>query len=261
MEIKRDFQSLVGDIALQKYRYIEIQGHEGREPENRLYIRAYESMHAQEHIETYHLPEKNRQSVKEVAARHSIEFEELPDLETKSKIQKEFDEWLDSIKQKEMDQISHYERAIEFARELSHGVVSGYWRNEIAKFHDILDMMRNARLPHGEFNVGRERLTTYLIDRIGFGRGVGQSYTTKRGITHYSGNSEVGDVDSMISTMVGIGMLKKVDGSNIYELTAEAFALLKEPKWHERHAEFLSWVSIAAAILSMILMLRELGIV
>lgn len=65
----------------------------------------------------------------------------------------------------------------------------------------------------------------------------------------------------MISTMIGIGMLKKVDGTSIYELTGEAFALLKEPKWHERYAELLSWVSIVAAILSIILMLRELRIV
>ena len=153
------------------------------------------------------------------------------------------------------------------ARDLAHGlrggiygVVRGYWENEIAKIHDIYDLIK-MRGGHSEFNVGRERLATYMIKRIGYGSRTGQSYTTQRGWEHYHGNDEASNMDLMISAMVGIGLLKKVDVSNIYELTSEAFALLKKPKWHERYAELLSWVSIVAMFLSIILMLRELGIV
>lgn len=260
MEIHHKYQTLADNMALDKYGYIEIQGYEGRVPEKLLYIYAYESKKSQEACGHYHLQEKHRASVKKVAARHTIEFEELPDLETETKVQKEFEKWIKRIRKKEMDHISHYEKAVEFAKELSHGVVRGYWRNEIAKPIDIFYLRQNARWTRGESNVGRDRLATYMIDRIGYGSKTGQSYITKRGAHHYHGDAEVGDMDSMISTMVGIGMLEKIDVSNIYELTGEAFALLKEPKWHERHAELLSWVSIGAAILSIILMLRELGI-
>lgn len=261
MEINHNYETLVDNMALDKYGYIEIQGHEGRDPDKLLYVRTFESKDSHEISGSSHLQEKYRESLKKVAVRHSIEFEELPDRETKTKVQKEFEGWIKRIKQKEMDQISHYEKAIEFAEELSHGVVRGYWRNEFAKLIDIIDLERNARSPRGEFNVGRQRLARYMIERIGHGNRTGQSYDTKRGAHYYHGNDEVGDMDSMFSTLVGIGMLKKVDVSNIYELTGEAFALLKEPKWHERHAEFLSLVSIVAMILSIILMLRELGIV
>lgn len=178
MEINHDFQSLADNIALEKYGYLEIQGHKGRDPEKWLYVRAYESEDSQEHIASYHLPERQRESVKKVAARHSIEFEELPDLETKTKVQKEFEGWMTRIKEKEIDQITRYEKAVEFAKELSHGVVHGYWKNEVAKPFDLFDLRRNAPWARSEFNVGRNRLSTYLIYRIGYGSRTGQSYTT-----------------------------------------------------------------------------------
>ena len=248
-------------MALDKYGYIEIQGHEGRDPEKWLYIRAYESKNATEHIAVYDLPEKQRESVKEVASRHKIEIDELPDLDAKSKIQKEFEEWLKRIMVKEIDQLNHYEKAVEFARELSHGVVVRYWGNEIAKPFDIHDLSRNSGWQRGEFNAGRNRLYRYMMDRIGYGRGTGQSYTTKRGAHIYHRNDEKGDIELMIGTMLGIGMLRKLDVNNVYELTGDAFALLKKPKWHERHAELLSWFSIMAVILSIVLMLNELRII
>ena len=266
MKINHCYQSLADNLALHKYAYLEIQGYKGRDPEKLLYVRAYESEDSQEHIASYHLPEEQRQSVIRVAALHRIELDELPDLETKTKVQTEFEEWMDKIKEKEMDQISHYEKAVEFAKELSHGVVRGYWRNEIAKPYDIFDMRQNTRGPRIDFNVGRDRLTTYLIFRIGYGTRSGQSYTTKRGANHYHSDAELGDVDLMISTMVGIGMLEKVDDSNNYELTGDAFALLKKPQWHEKHAKLLSKVSIVsgilsvvAVILSIILMLKDIS--
>jgi len=260
MEINHSYQSLADNIALDKFGYIEIQGHEDRDPEKRLYIRAYESKVSEVHCASYHLLERQRESVKEVAARHKIEFDELPDREAKTKIQNEFEDWLKRIKLQETDQLSHYEKAVEFARELSHGVVRGYWGNEIAKPFDILNLSRNAGWPRGEFNVGRNRLNTYMIDRIGYGGRSGQSYTTKRGAHLYHGNDEKGDIELMIGTMLGIGMLRKRDGDNIYELTGEAFALLKKTKWHERHVVLLSWATVVATLLSIILMLRELGI-
>ena len=256
-----DYQTLVGNMALGKYKYIELQGYEGRNPEKALLIYVYESGNSQQQeILHYFLQEKHRESVKKIAEQHSIVFEELPDRETKTKVQKEFERWFERIVEKGIDEISHYEKAVEFAKELSHGVVRGYWENEIAKLHDIYDLIK-MRGGHSEFNVGRERLATYMIKRIGYGSRTGQSYTTQRGWEHYHGNDEASNMDLMISTMVGIGLLKKVDVSNIYELTSEAFALLKKPKWHERYAELLSWVSIVAMFLSIILMLRELGIV
>lgn len=268
MEIIHDYRALVDNMACEKYGYLEIQGYEGRDPEKRLNIRAYKSEDSQTHIAVYHLTEEQRESVKKVAARHGIELEELPDRETKTKVQNEFEEWITRIKEKEMDQINHYEKAVEFAKELSHGVVRGYWTNEIAKPFDLVDLERSGWSPHRVSTVARNRLHKYMIERIGYGTRTGQSYTTQRGANHYHGDDELGDIDLMISAMVGIGMLKKTDGSSIYELTGEAFALLIEPKWHERHAELLSWVSIvsgifstAAVILSIILMLRELGIV
>ena len=60
MEINRNYQSLVDNMALDKYGYIEIQGYEGREPENLLTIRAYESKDSQEHIACYQIPEKTK---------------------------------------------------------------------------------------------------------------------------------------------------------------------------------------------------------
>ncbi len=262
MEINHNYQTLVDNMALDKYGYIEIQGYEGREPEKLLTIRAYESKNSQRHIAIYHLLEKQRESVKKAAAQHGIEFEELPDIETKSKVQNEFEGWMTRKKEKKMDQISHYEKAVEFAKELSYGVVRGYWRNEIAKPFDTFNLRRNEWRPHGEFNVGRDRLAKYMIERIGYGKRSGQSYTTKRGAVVHHRDDEAGDIDLMISAMVGIGMLKKVDGSSIYELTGEAFALLREPSWFEKyHSKMAFWVSIAAAILSIILMLKELGII
>ncbi len=261
MEINHSFQSLLDNMARDKYGYMEIQGFEGRDPEKRLTIRAYESMNSQESSGYYHLREKDRESVKKVAAKHSIECDELPDIVTATTVQREFEGWMNRIKNKDLEKISHYEKALEFAKELSHGVVRGYWRNEIGDLGDIIYLERNAQSPRGDFSVGRERLTRYLIDRIGYGTSTGQSYTTRRGVHYYIGNDELGDLDSMISTMLGIGMLRKLEVNNVFELTGEAFALLKEPKWHERHAEFLSWVSIAAAFLSIVLMLRELGII
>ncbi len=260
MEINHNYQTLMDNIAHDKYGYIEIRGHEGRDPKKLLYINAYESKNSLIECEYYHLQEKHRESVKKVAALHSIEFEEFPDREIKTKVQKEFERWLERIVEKGIDEISHYEKAVEFAKELSYGVVRGYWENEIAKLHDIYNLTR-MRGGHSEFNVGRERLATYMIKRIGYGSRTGQSFISKRGAHHYHGNDEASNMDLVISAMVGIGLLKKVDVSNIYELTSEAFALLKKPKWHERYAELLSWVSIVAMFLSIILMLRELGIV
>ena len=261
MEINHSFQSLVDNMKHDKYGYIEIQGHEGRDPHKWLYVRAYESKDSQEHIGSYHVPEKHRVSLKKIAAKHRIEFDEFPDLHTKSKVQKEFEGWMKRIKRKNMEKISHYERALEFAKELSHGVERGYWKNEIANLSGIIDLTRTAQYTGGRFNIGRDRLFKYLVERIGYGKRAGQSYTSKRGTLHYHGDNEVGDIDSMIATMVGIGMLKKTDVSNIYELTEAAFALLKKPKWHERHVELLSWATIVATILSIILMLREFGII
>ena len=263
-----DYQTLVDNIAHDKYGYIEIQGHEGRDPEKLLNIYAYESKNSLVKFEYYHLQEKYRESVKKVAEQHSIVFEELPDREIKTKVQKEFERWFERIVEKGIDEISHYEKAVEFAKELSHGVVRGYWKNEIVNINDIFDLTQNAGWQRDEFNVGRDRLAIYMIKRIGYGSRTGQSFISKRGAHHYHGNDEASDMDLMISTMVGIGLLKKVDVSNIYELTSEAFALLKKPKWYERHAEILSWASIVfgifstvAVILSSILALRELGIV
>ena len=270
MEIIHNYQTLVDNMDLDKYGYIEIQGYEGRDPEKLLHIRAFKSKDSQElsGCSDYDLQEKHRESVKEDAVRHGIEFEELPDRETKTKVQKEFEGWLNRIKEKEMDEINHYEKALEFAKELSHGVLRGYWKNEISNLSGIRDLDRNALRYSEDSNRGRERLVKYIIQRIGHGNRTGQSYTTKRGGHYYHGVREVGHMDSMISTMVGIGMLKRVDGTSIYELTGEAFALLRKLKWHERHAKFLSGVSIVsgifstvAVILSIILMLRELGIV
>lgn len=268
MEINHNYQSLADNIALEKYGYIEIQGYEGRDPEKLLDIRAYESKDSHEICEYFHLPEIHRKSVKKVAAQHGVEIEEFPDLETKSKVQKEFERWIERINEQETENLSHYERALVFSKELSCGVVCGYWRNEIANVSGIFDLTRTAQQTGGKFNAGRDRLFKYLVERIGYGMRTGQSYTSKRGAIHYHGDDELGDIDSMITTMVGIGMLRKLDVSNIYELTGEAFALLKEPKWHERHAELISRVTIVsgifstvAVILSIILMFRELGIV
>ena len=261
MEVNQNYQTLVDNIALDKYGYLEIQGSEVRDPATLLEINAYESNDSHEVIACYWIHEEQRESLKEVAARHDLEYEELPDIETKTKVQIEFEGWIMRIKEKEMDQISHYDKAIEFAKELSYGVVKGYWRNEIAKPYDILALKKESRRPYVEFNVGRARLANYMIYRIGHGTRGGQSYITKRGSYRYHGDEEAGDIDLMISSMVGIGMLKRVDGSSIYELTAEAFTLLKEPKWHERHAEFLSWLTVGATILSIVLMLRELGVI
>lgn len=227
MDIIHEYQTLVDDIALDKYKYVEIRGYEGRDPENLLEIFAYESKDSPEVIAYYHLEEKQRESVKEVAVQNGIEFEELPDLERSSKVEKEFEGWIDIIREKETDQLSHYERAVEFARELSQGVVRGYWRNEIAKPYDILDLKKNSQRPYFEFNVGRVRLVNYMIDRIGYGTRTGQIYTTKRGAFHFHGNDEAGDIDLMISSMVGIGMLKRVGDSSVYELTGKAFDLLR----------------------------------
>ncbi len=259
MEINHNAQNLLDSMAGGKYGYIQIQGYEGRDPEKRLIIRAYESENSQEHIAIYHLPEKQRESVKKVAAQHKIEFEELPDLETKTKVQNEFDAWMTRIKEKELETINHYERALEFAKELSHGVVRGYWRNEIAKPFDLFDLERNEWSPYRVSTVARNRLYKYMIERIGYGNRSGQSYTDKRGAYHYHGDDELGDVDLMISAMVGIGMLKKVDGSSIYELTGEAFALLREPSWFEKyHSKMAFWTGIMSFLMAAVLWLREI---
>lgn len=261
MEIIHSWQTLADNMAVGEYGYLEIRGHEGRDPEKQVYIRAYKSKDSQIHSAVYHLPEKHRKSVKEVAALHGIEYDELPDREATTKVQKEFEEWTKRIKDKNLDTVSHYEKALELAQELSYGVVHGYWGNEIAKPVDIFDLRRNAGWPRGEFNAGRNRLYNYMMDRIGYGSRVGQSYTTKRGAFYYHGGDEKGDIDLMIGTLLGIGMLRKTDVNNVYELSCEAFALLKKTKWHERHAELLSWISIIAVILSIVLMLNELRII
>ncbi len=268
MEINNDYQDLVDKMALGEFGYIEIQGIEGRDPEKRLEIHAYRSKESQDKSAYYFLPESRRKCMKQFAARHSIEFEELPDQETKSKVQQEFEVWINELKAKEMDKFTRYDTAVQIAKELSVGVVRGYWRNEIAGYFDIIDLKANARMPQSEFYVGRSRLATYMRDRIGYGRGEGQTYITKRGVQHYHGYNEVSAMDSVIGTLVGIGMLKKTDVGNTYELTREAFDLLKKRKWHERHAELLSWVSVVSGILSIVavilsiyLMLKQLGLV
>ena len=259
MEINHDYQTLVDNMARDNYGYLEIQGYEGRDPDKLLYVRAYESKNSQEHIASYHLPEKQRESVIKVAAQQRIEYEELPDLKTKTKVQNEFEGWMIRIKEKEMDQTNHYEKAVEFAKELSHGVVRGYWRNEIAKPYDIINLARNARRPYREFKVGRERLAKYMIDRIGYGTRTGQSYTTKRGAVVYHGDDEAGDIDLMISTMAGIGMLEQVDESSIYKLSSEAFALLREPSWFEKyHSKLAFWTGIISFLMAAVLWLREI---
>ncbi len=227
MEINHNYQTLVDNMAHDNYGYLEIQGYEGRDPEKRLSIRAYESIDSQEHIAIYHLPEKQRELVKEVAARQRIEFEEFPDRKTKTQVQIEFEAWMTRIKEEEMDHISHYEKAVEFAKELSHGVVRGYWRNEIGTPFDLVDLERSGRSPHRVSTVARNRLYKYMIERIGYGPRTGQSYTTNRGAHHYHGDDEMGDTDLMISAMVGIGMLKRVGDSSVYELTGKAFDLLR----------------------------------
>ena len=269
MEINHSYQSLADNMALGKYKCIEIWGYEGRGPEKVLNIHAYESKDTFSVEVYYRLQEKHRESVKNVAAQHSVEYEELPDLEIKTEVPKEFEEWLAKIKENELDKLNHYEKAVEFAKELSHGVVRGYWKNEIAELNDIIDLM-NMRGGHSEFNIGRERLARYMTERIGYGSRTGQSYTTQRGWEYYHGNDEASNMDLMISAMVGIGLLKKVDDSKIYELTGEAFALLKKPSRFEKyHSKIAFWVSIVAMILSIILglkdliisALRELGVV
>ena len=226
-EINRDYQSLVNNIVLGKYGYIEIQGYEDREPEKRLTVRAYESIDSDDICGYFHLEEERRESVRRVAERYGIKFEVLPDLATATKVQNEFEGWITRIKEKNTDQISHYEKAVKFAKELSHGVVRGYWRNEIAKPFDLFDLQRSEWSSHRVSTVARNRLYKYMTERIGYGTRTGQSYTTNRGANHYHGDDELGDIDLMISTMVGIGMLNRVGDSTVYELTGKAFDLLR----------------------------------
>ena len=255
MKINHSYKGLLDEIELGNCGYLEIQGHEGRDPEKRLYIRTYESKESYELREYYHLLEEQRQPLKEVAAKHNIEVEELPDRETKTAVQREFELWMTRTKEKGLQGVSRYEKAKEVARELASGVERGFWKNEVANVSGFIDLTRSAQRTNERFNPGRDRQYQYLTDRIGHGGRTGQSYTSKRGVIRYHGNSEIGDIDSMISTMVGFGLLRKLDKNNIYELTGQAFDLLRIPSWFEKyHSKVAFWVSIAAAVLSIALM-------
>ena len=199
-----------------------------------------------------------------LAERYGVEYETLPMFDDKTSVQKEFEGWLAKIEAKNIDdKIDSYERAVIFAKELAYGTTRAYWKNEIGSF-DRLRLLSTDQDFIDVRIIGRRRLLKYMEHRITYGERYFQTYTTRRGHLVQGVENETDDMNLMLDIMAGTGLLEKVtvsNGENVYKLTSEAFALLKEPKWHERHAELLSWLTVTATILSIVLMLRELGVV
>lgn len=268
MRQSNDIQDFQEGLRTNKYKYIEI--YPGSE--ERFGIDCFASKSTGTiPITRYDFQKRQKVAVKMLAERHGVEYETLPMFDDKTSVQKEFEGWLAKIKAKNKDhKINHYERAVIFAKELAYGITKGYWKNEIGSLHGLPSPSTLPNLMDGR-NSGRRRLLEYMQHRIGSGDRVPQGYRTRRGQWVQRLEDETDDMNLMLEIMLGIGVLKNVDVSNcenVYELTSEAFALLKKPKWHERHAELLSKISIVsvvfstvAVILSIILMLRELGVV